>query len=128
MKRPTEHALPGVAHLTDAQAPDFIEAHRVTLLAFVDLNKEPSIRLRGRLNLVAARHARPDDPHALGIGVIDVTESQNVADAVGVREVPAVVVFVGGDVEDRMLGVVPERVLDEVVASRVGAAEDATDA
>lgn len=119
MRRPSEVELPGVVELTDEAAPDFIEAHRVTLIAFADLAAAPSILLRGRLSIVAARRAEPTKPKELGVGVVDVAQHTRVAEALGVKSTPAVVVFVDGDVHDRLMGVVPESVLDEVVQSRL---------
>lgn len=119
MRRPSERPLPGVRELTDKEAPDFIEAHHVAVLAFADLTTETSIRLRGRLNLLAARHATPGAPKRLGVGVVDVSEHAHVAEALGVKSAPALVVFVEGTVEDRLMGVPPEAVLDEVISTRL---------
>lgn len=115
MRRPTERPLPGVIELTDADAPDFLEGHRVALLAFLDLRSEASIRLRGRLNLLAARHLRVHDLRALGVGVIAIEGEPLVAEALGVRQTPEIVLFVLGEVADRVSGVPPESILDEMI-------------
>lgn len=124
MRRPSEVELPGVIELTDDAAPDFIEAHHVSLVAFAELDTAPSILLRGRLSIVVARRAEPTKPTDLGIGVVDIAKHTRVAEALGIKSTPAVVVFVDGEVHDRLMGVVPESVLDEVVQSRLAQPAD----
>jgi hypothetical protein len=110
--RPTERPAPGVSDLTDAAAPDFLDEHPLVLLAFLDSHDELSLRVRHRLAAVAARVGVP-------IGIIDVARASVVADAFGVRAAPMLLVFRGGEVVDRLIGVPPEDIIEETVRARL---------
>ena len=128
--RPTERpAGEGLRSLTDDEAPDFLERHRVALLAFLDLEDPACARMHQRLSLVAAKwettgpalagpavHGRPA---RFGAGVVEVTRHRLVAEALAVKSVPMVLVFADGQVVDRLMGAPPESVLDDVVGSRL---------
>ena len=131
MTRPTQRPPgEGLRSLTDDEAPDFIEAHRVALLAFLDLQDPACARMHQRLSLVAAKwetagpasagpavHGRPA---RFGAGVVEVTRHRLVAEALGVKSVPMVLLFADGQVVDRLMGTPPESVLDDVVKRRLG--------
>lgn len=117
MTRPSERAPGGVRHLTDAEAPDFLEATRFALLAFLDLDDAASQRMAARLAVLAARHERPDG--AFAAAIVDVRGSRLVADALGVTSVPTLVLFVDGALVERLVGVAPEAVLDAMLRERV---------
>lgn len=115
MTRPSVREPGEVTLLSDAEAPDFLDAHEVALLAFLDLGDDASLRMRQRLALVVAKLARP----GFGAGVVDVTRHRLVAEAVGVKSVPMTLVFVRGEVVDRLIGSPPEPVLEDVVRARL---------
>lgn len=118
MTRPTETPPPSEPRpLTDATAADFLEAHEVAVLAFVSEGDGPSDRYRPRLALVGARLASP----RLGIGVLDVSTDRLVADALGVKGVPTTMVFVRGELADRLMGAAPESILEETLEARLRA-------
>lgn len=100
--------------LSDATAVDFIEKNRYTLLAFMG-DDLPSQRLRPRLELLAAKLSNPE----LAIGILHVDHDAQVAEALGIDRVPLTVLFVEGEVTDRLLGAVPEDVLEETVRARL---------
>lgn len=108
--RPTGEPVP----LRDAEVPDFLESHRVAVLAFLD-DQGASGRLRERLVLVAARLARPD----VAVGLVDVRADRLVAQAVGVRSVPTTLVFVAGEAVDRLMGAPPAEVVEETIRARL---------
>lgn len=128
--RPSEVDASDVRFLTDEEAPGFLETHKVALLAFLDMEDAVSLRMRERVGLVAMKwraagpaHGTPaaiaGRGHSFGAGVVDVTRHRLVASALGVRSVPAVILFEGGVVVDRLLGAAPESVLDDMVATRM---------
>ncbi|MFP5380491.1 MAG: thioredoxin family protein, partial [Vicinamibacteria bacterium] len=109
MTRPTVTPPPSEpVALTDADALDFLDRHEVALLAFLAPDDGPSDRLRPRLALAAAKMGEP----RLGVGVLDVDRHPLVADAVGVKSAPTTLVFVRGEVTDRLVGAVPQDVLE----------------
>lgn len=115
-RRPSETAPGEIQQLRDADVPDFLERHAVALLAFLG-SDAASERLRPRLQVVASKWWGPGDQ--LGVGVVDPDRHPLVAEALHLEGVPSVIVFVDGEVVDRLLGSVPESVLDEVVRSRL---------
>ena len=128
--RPTERpAGEGLRSLTDEDAPDFLERHRVALLAFLDPDDPACAKMRVRLSVVAAKWetagpaaagpAAAGRPAEFGAGVVEVTRHRLVAEALGVKSVPTVVLFVNGEVVDRLMGAPPESVLDEAVKARM---------
>lgn len=128
--RPSEVDPADVRLLTDEEAPDFLESHRVALLAFLDMEDAVSLRMRERVGLVAMKwkaagpaHGSPaaldGRGHGVGVGVVDVTRHRLVASALGVKSVPTVILFDGGAVVDRLMGAAPESVLDEMVRARM---------
>lgn len=128
--RPTERPPgEGLRSLGDAEAPDFLERHKVVLLAFLDPDDPACAKMRARLSVVAAKWetAGPAsaDPAAMrlppfGAGVVEVTRHRLVAEALGVKSVPTVLLFVDGEVVDRLMGAPPESVLDDMVKARMG--------
>lgn len=102
--------------LGDGEVPDFLEAHALALLVFVD-GSPASQRLRERVALLAAKLARP----GLGIGIVDVERHRRVAMAVDVRGIPTTLVFSRGEVVDRVMGAAPVEILEQVVEARLGA-------
>lgn len=144
--RPTQREPEGVRTLADDEVPDFLERHRVALLAFLDPQDAVCAKMDARLRVVAAKWeataGTPQDPAAarlrsfgaaegrspeasrteFGAGVVDVTLHRLVAEAVGVTAVPTVLLFADGHVADRLLGGVPESILDEAVRARMGRA------
>lgn len=116
MTRPTVTPPPSEPQpLDDETAADFLERHEVAVLAFVSDGDGPSERFRPRLSLVGARLASPQ----LAIGVVDVAHDRLVADALGVKGVPATMVFVQGELTDRLQGAVPEAILEETIRARL---------
>lgn len=121
--RPTERPPEGVRDLADDEVPDFLDAHRVALLAFLDPADPACARMDARIRLLAAKWeaAGPEvDPTArrlkkFGAGVVDVARNRLVAEAVGVTGVPTVLLFAEGQVADRLLGSPPEAILDEAL-------------
>lgn len=104
----------GVVDLDDAGAPDFLESRRVVLLAFLDPADPASRRLRASLEVFAARRAGE-----LAVGAIDVSRHRLVAQGLDVRGVPSALLFVDGELRDRVVGAPPESVLEEM--ARLGA-------
>lgn len=128
--RPTERRPDGPAlrDLADDEAPDFLEGHRVALLAFLDPDDPACAKMRDRLGLVVAKWQAAGPAAAspaagslapFGAGVVDVTRHRLVAEALGIKSVPTVVLFVGGAVVDRLMGTPPESVLDDVLKARL---------
>lgn len=113
--RPTQREPNAVAALTDATAPDFLDAHDVALLAFLHAEDAASGRVRERLQLVAAKLSDP----RLGVGILDVATDPRVAAAVGVKGVPTLVVFARGEAVDRLMGAPPESVIEETLRARL---------
>lgn len=118
----------GLRSLTDEDAPDFLERHRVALLAFLDPEDPACARMRQRLGLVAAKWETAGPAAAgpaagglarFGAGVVEVTRHRLVAEALGVKSVPTVLLFADGEVVDRLMGAPPESVLDDVVRARL---------
>lgn len=125
--RPTQRDTGGVRELEDQQVPDFLEAHRVVLLAFLDSRDPRCDAMRVRLEVLAAKWmaAGSAGPAAgqgerFGAGVVDVSRHRLVAEATGVKTVPQVLLFVDGAVADRLIGSPPEAILDEVLRTRLG--------
>lgn len=112
--RPTQLPPPSVRELGDTDAPDWLEANRVAVLAFLDGSDAASAKMRERLSVVMAGEG------GLGVafGVVDVSEHTLVAEALGVTSVPMVLVFVEGSVVDRLIGTPPEAVIRDVVKAR----------
>lgn len=108
--RPTERAPPGVDALLDAEVADWLETRPHAALLFWDESDDASRRQRARLELVAAAAGVP-------VGALDVRKNALVAQALGIRSVPAVVVFRGGEVVERVMGAAPEAILREALAS-----------
>lgn len=111
MTRPSERPHEGVEPLRDPEIADWVEAHPRAALLFWDESDDACRRLRARLELVAASADMP-------VGAVDVRTSPLVAQALGVQKVPAVVVFRGGEVVERVLGVPPESVLREALIAK----------
>lgn len=115
MTRPSVVPPPGEpVALADAEVPDFLDAHPLALLVFVD-DAPASARLRERVAVVAAKLGRP----GVGVGVVDVGRDRRVAMAVDVRGVPTTLVFAQGEVVDRVMGAAPVEILEQVLASRM---------
>ena len=110
--RPTELPPRGVEDLTDAEAPDFLERHPLCALAFLDGGDDACRRFRARLDALAARHA------GLALGALDVRRSPLVAEALGVKSVPMLIVFRDGEAVDRVIGAPPDAVIEDVVRLR----------
>lgn len=124
MSRPTELPRPDEAvDLSDDEAADFLERHRVAVLAFLDLEDPASQKMRARLGVVMAKLAPATSGGSLrpvlGAGVVDVAHHRLVADALGVKSVPMLVVFVEGEVVDRLIGAPPEVVIEDVLRPRL---------
>lgn len=124
MSRPSELPPAGeVVELSDAEAPDFLDRHRVAILAFLDGKDPVSQKMRARLSLVVAKLAPATSEDGsrpvLGAGVVDVSHHRLVADALGVKSVPMLVVFVEGEVVDRLIGGPPEVVIEDVLRPRL---------
>jgi thioredoxin 1 len=128
--RPSERAPDeGLRSLGDDEAPDFLERHAVALLAFLDLGDPACAKMHQRLSLVAAKWQTAGPAAAspaagslarFGAGVVDVARHRLVAEALGVKAVPTVLLFADGQVVDRLMGTPPESVLDDVVKARMG--------
>lgn len=106
--RPSERPPQGVDPLRDPDVADWLEARPRAALLFWDAEDDACKRLRARLELVAAAAD-------VAVGVLDVRTDALVAQALGVKSVPTVVVFRGGDVAERLMGGVPEGVLSEAL-------------
>lgn len=106
--RPTE--LPGGAlvALADAQTADWLEARARAALLFWDPDDAASQRQRARVEVVAAAAG-------VEVGTIDVRAHRLVAQALGVKSVPTLVVFRAGDEVDRVMGGAPEPVVREAL-------------
>lgn len=113
MTRPSELPRRGLRDLSDADVPDALESDAVVLLAFLDPNDPACQRLRARLEILAAKM-----PGA-AFGAVDVTRSPLVADALGVKGVPFLVVFQHGAVVDRLIGAPPDAVIEDVLRVRL---------
>lgn len=129
--RPTQTPPPDLRVLDDREAPDFLEAHRVALLAFLDLQDPRCEPMRERVRAIGGKwtaagpaHGRPaaDARTEFGAGVVDVSRHRLVAEALGVNTVPTVVLFADGSVVDRLMGNAPVGVLDEMVKARLARA------
>ena len=107
--RPTERPHEGIVALADREAADWLETRAHAALLFWDESDDASRRLRARLQLVAAAAGVP-------VGAIDVRQDALVAQALGVKGVPEVIVFRGGEVVDRVMGVAPEHILREALS------------
>ncbi|HET6405384.1 MAG TPA: thioredoxin family protein [Candidatus Thermoplasmatota archaeon] len=108
MSRPTETPREGLEPLRDAEVADWLDARPRGALFFWDAEDAVSQRQRARLEVVAAAAQMP-------VGVLDVRTDALVASAVGVKSVPALVVFRGGEVAERILGAAPESILKEAL-------------
>lgn len=106
--RPTERPPQVVDALRDKDAADWLEARPRAALLFWDADDDACRRLRARLELVAAAAD-------IALGVLDVRSDALVAQALGVKSVPTVVVFRGGEVAERLMGVLPEDILREAL-------------
>lgn len=106
--RPTERPPQGVDSLRDKDAADWLESRPRAALLFWDADDDACRRLRARLELVAAAAD-------IAVGVLDVRSDALVAQALGVKSVPTVVVFRDGEVAERLMGVLPEDVLREAL-------------
>lgn len=106
--RPTEKAPQGMESLHDSDVADWLDARPHCALLFWDPDDAACQRLRVRIEVVAAAADIP-------IGTIDVRSSALVAQALGVKSVPSLVVFRGGEVMDRVMGGAPESVLRDVL-------------
>ena len=111
--RPSERPRPGIEPLRDSDAADWLQSRPRAALLFWDETDDVSRRLRVRLEVVAAAAD-------IDVGVLDVRTDALVAEALGVKTVPAVVVFRAGEVVERVLGAPPEGVLREALAAREG--------
>lgn len=106
--RPTETTPPGIVALADKEAADWIETRPRAALLFWDPSDAVSQKLRARLEVIAAAAA-------IEVGALDVRSDALVAQALGVQSVPAVVVFRGGEVVERVMGAAPEGILSEAL-------------
>ena len=102
--RPTETPTPGVEPLRDPEVADWIERHDRCAVYFWDESDAVCQRQRGRVELAAAAAG-------IAVGVVDVRSDALVAQALGVKTVPMLVVFRGGEVVERLIGAAPEAVL-----------------
>lgn len=108
MTRPSETPPGGLWPLRDAEVADWLEGRDQAALYFWDEADAACQRHRGRVELVAAAAGVP-------VGVLDVRTDALVARALGVSSVPALVVFRGGEVVERVLGSAPETILREAL-------------
>lgn len=106
--RPTETPRPGVVPLRDNEVADWLDAHGRSALLFWDPDDAPSKKLRARVEIVAAAAA-------IEIGALDIRTDALVAQALGVKSVPALIVFRDGEVVERLMGAPPESVLNEAL-------------
>lgn len=116
MEHPTAREPPvGLVSLDDASVPAFLDANRVAVLLFVDGGDPASLTLRERAERVALKFV-----DRAAFGELDVRRHPFVADAIGMRSVPAVVVFRRGRSVDEILGVAPESILEQAVRGALG--------
>lgn len=111
MSRPTERPPAVVETLRDPEVVDWIDRHPRAAVLFWDDADDACARLRARLEVMAAAADVP-------VAAVDVKSNALVAQALGVKSVPSVIVFRGGDVVERLMGVVPESILREALAPR----------
>ena len=110
MTHPTELGRPSVDLLRDTEVADWLEGRDPAALYFWDETDAPCQRHRPRMEVVAASANVP-------VGVLDVRTDALVAQALGVKSVPALVVFRAGDVIERVLGAAPENILREALGA-----------
>ena len=110
MTRPSEIPHAGVATLRDREVSDWIEARPHAAILFWDADDAACQRLRARLELVAASANVP-------LGIVDVRTDALVAQALGVKSVPTLVAFRGGEVVDRVMGAAPEAILRQALST-----------
>lgn len=106
--RPSEIPPAGLETLRDAEAAEWVESRPRCALLFWDGEDGTCQRYRARVELAAASSGLP-------VGVLDVRSNALVAEALGVKSVPALVVFRGGDVAERLLGAPPDAILREAL-------------
>ena len=104
--RPSETPRPAAEALRDADVADWLEARPRAALLFWDESDDACRKLRARVELVAAAAM-------LDVGIVDVRTDALVAHALGVKTVPALVVFREGAVVERLMGSPPESILGE---------------
>ncbi|HVM45337.1 MAG TPA: thioredoxin family protein [Candidatus Thermoplasmatota archaeon] len=109
--RPTELPRGGVEALRDEEVADWLEARPRAALLFWDESDETSRRQRARVEVVAAAVD-------VSLGALDIRTDALVAQALGVTSVPALVVFRGGEVVERLMGAAPEPVLKDALSGR----------
>lgn len=112
--RPTQLPPPALRALRDDDVPDFLEGNAVAALAFVRGGDPVCERLLEKLAFVAQRL-----DGTVAAAAVDVGREGVVAEAMGVKAVPLVVVFVGGELVDRLMGSPPEAVIEETIRLRV---------
>lgn len=112
--RPTEVPPRALPVLSDDEVPDFLESSGVAVLAFVAAGDPVCERLLSKLAHVMGRLGG-----AAAAGVVDLGRDGLVAEAMGVKEVPLVVVFVEGALVDRLIGSPPEPILEETIRARL---------
>lgn len=108
MTRPSETRPVSVDLLRDGDVADWLEGRDPAALYFWDETDAPCQRHRPRMEVVAASASVP-------VGVLDVRTDALVAQALGVKSVPSLVVFRAGDVVERVLGAAPESILREAL-------------
>lgn len=106
--RPSERPPSASETLRDAEIADWIEARARCAVLFWDADDPVSQRYRARVEVVSASTAIP-------LGIVDVKADALVAQALGVKSVPTVVVFRDGDVAERLMGSPPDGILREAL-------------
>ena len=107
--RPSERAPTAIEALRDADVADWLESRPHAALLFWDETDARCQRYRPRVELAAAAAGMP-------VGVIDIRGDALVAQAIGVKSVPMLVVFREGEVVERLIGSPPDDVLREALA------------
>lgn len=106
--RPSEIPPPGAVELRDPEVADWLEAQAQAALLFWDEADDVCLRQRARVELTAAAAG-------VALGVVDVRRDALVAQALGVKSVPTLVVFRDGEVVDRIMGAAPEAILAQAL-------------
>lgn len=107
--RPTERPPAGLEALRDPEVADWIEVRPWCALYFWDADDPRCQRYRARVEVAAAAAGLP-------VGVLDVRADALVAQALGVKSVPTLVVFRAGEVAERLIGAPPDDVLQQALA------------
>jgi thioredoxin 1 len=111
MTRPSETPHGGLWPLRDPEVANWLDGRAHVALYFWDEADAACQRHRTRVELVAAAANVP-------VGVLDVRSDALVAHALGVKSVPALVVFRNGEVVERVIGSAPEAILREAFTTK----------